>query len=78
MKEVKDMNLAELADFVEAQLIHIYHRKNRNDEMFVVKRLRELHDSSLHLISHENDVLRNRNAELLEALKDLIAKAEGV
>jgi hypothetical protein len=43
MKDIKDMNLRELADFVEDQLIYI-HYKNRDDEMFVAKRLRQLHD----------------------------------
>jgi hypothetical protein len=43
VKEIKDMNLAELAEFVDDQLIHI-HYKNRDDEMFVAKRLRQLHE----------------------------------
>ena len=33
--------------------------------------------SALYLISHENDVLRDRNAELLDALKNLLAVMEG-
>jgi len=45
MKAIKDMNLAELADFVDSLLIHIYYRK-RNDDLFVAKRLRELHEQT--------------------------------